>query len=85
VHRVLPGIVPEVRTVHVQRWPYALVTGPVRRHRDLARLRELTPDDSRIRLAGDSVSSSNVEACVRSGERAADEATHAISRSRVSS
>jgi oxygen-dependent protoporphyrinogen oxidase len=78
VHRVLPGIDPQVRTVHVQRWPYALVTGPVRRHRGLARLRELTPDDSRIRLAGDSVSSSNVEACVRSGERAADEVTRAI-------
>ncbi|HTK65475.1 MAG TPA: NAD(P)/FAD-dependent oxidoreductase [Pseudonocardia sp.] len=83
LHRVLPGIEPEVRTLHVQRWPYALVTGPVRRHRDLARLRELTPDGSRIRLAGDSVSSSNVEACVRSGERAADEVARAVGTSRV--
>jgi protoporphyrinogen/coproporphyrinogen III oxidase len=75
--RVLPGTEDRVRTVHVQRWRHALVTGPTRRHRDLARLFALTPEDSRIRLAGDSVSSSNVEACVCSGERAAAEAVRA--------
>jgi oxygen-dependent protoporphyrinogen oxidase len=75
--RVLPGTDDQVAVAHVQRWRHALVTGPVRRHRDLARLRALTPDSSRIRLAGDAVSTSNVEACVVSGRRAAGEAVRA--------
>jgi oxygen-dependent protoporphyrinogen oxidase len=78
MRRVLPGTDDRVAVAHVQRWRHALVTGPVRRHRDLARLRALTPADSRIRLAGDAVSTSNVEACVCSGERAAAEAVQAI-------
>jgi len=77
MRRVLPGTDDHVAVSHVQRWRNALVTGPVRRHRDLARLRELTPAGSRIRLAGDAVSTSNVEACICSGERAATEAVRA--------
>lgn len=78
MRRVLPGTDDHVAVAHVQRWRHALVTGPTRRHRDLARLQALTPADSRIRLAGDAVSTSNVEACVVSGERAAAEAVAAV-------
>ena len=77
VRRVLPGTGDQVAVSHVQRWRHALVTGPLRRHRDLARLHALTPADSRLRLAGDAVSTSNVEACICSGERAAAEAVQA--------
>lgn len=73
LHRVIKGVDGQVRTVHVQRWRDALVSGPQRRHRDIAQLHALTPAGSKIRFAGDAVSSSNVEACLCSGERAADE------------
>ena len=78
MRRVLPGTDDHVAVAHVQRWSHALVTGPVRRHRDLARLQGLTPAGSRIRLAGDAVSTSNVEACICSGQRAATEAAAAV-------
>lgn len=73
IERLLPDSAGRVLTTHVQRWERALVTGPITRYRDLERFKFLTPAGSRVRLAGDSMSSSTINSCLCSGERAADE------------
>jgi oxygen-dependent protoporphyrinogen oxidase len=78
IERLLPDAAGRVTTVHVQRWERALVTGPLSRYRDLERFKALTPVASRVRMAGDSVSSSTMNSCLCSGERAADEVLAAV-------
>ncbi|TPG32448.1 protoporphyrinogen/coproporphyrinogen oxidase [Mycolicibacterium hodleri] len=78
VGRLLPEAGGGLATVHVQRWDRALVIGPVSRYRDLERFKALTPPDSKVRMAGDSVSSSTMNSCLCSGERAADEVLAAL-------
>jgi protoporphyrinogen/coproporphyrinogen III oxidase len=78
VRRLLPEAGGDLATVHVQRWDRALVIGPISRYRDLERFKALTPPTSRVRLAGDSVSSSTMNSCLCSGERAAEEAIAAL-------
>jgi len=78
IDRLLPGSVDEPTTVHVQRWKHALITGPVGRFRDLELFKSLTPPTSRVRFAGDAVSSSTMNSCLCSGERAADEVMTAL-------
>jgi len=80
IERLLPDSTGNITTVHVQRWKHALVTGPVSRYRDLERFKSLTPPASRVRFAGDAVSSSTINSCLCSGERAADEVMTAIVR-----
>lgn len=78
IRKLLPGLVDVPATAHVQRWKHALVTGPVSRYRDLERFKSLTPSTSRVRYAGDAVSSSTMNSCLCSGERAADEVAAAV-------
>lgn len=78
IDKLLPGAVDNPSTVHVQRWRNALVTGPIGRYHDLERFKRLTPSSSRVRFAGDAVSSSTMNSCLCSGERAADEVTAAL-------
>jgi oxygen-dependent protoporphyrinogen oxidase len=78
IERLLPDSTRDVTTVHVQRWRHALVTGPVSRYRDLERFKSLTPPTSRVRFAGDGMSSSTINSCLCSGERAADDVITAI-------
>lgn len=73
IDALLPGVSENIRTVHIQRWRNALISGPTSRYRDLERFRALTPGDSRVRFAGDAMSASTINSCVCSGERAADE------------
>jgi oxygen-dependent protoporphyrinogen oxidase len=81
IERLLPDSTGNVTTVHVQRWKHALVTGPVSRYRDLERFNSLTPPASRVRFAGDAMSSSTINSCLCSGERAADDVMRAITKS----
>jgi len=78
IDSLLPGSVGDLSIFHVQRWKHALVTGPVSRYRDLERFKSLTPTTSRVRFAGDSMSSSTMNSCLCSGERAADEVVTAV-------
>jgi oxygen-dependent protoporphyrinogen oxidase len=80
VNRLLPHSVNRPDVVVVNRWKHALITGPVSRYRDLERFRAMTPPDSRVRFAGDAVSSSTMNSCLCSGERAAREVIRAIKR-----
>jgi oxygen-dependent protoporphyrinogen oxidase len=73
IDRLLPGSANVATTVHVERWKHALITGPVGRYRDLERFKSLTPANSRVRFAGDAMSSSTMYSCLCSGERAAGE------------
>lgn len=76
---LLPGVVGRPVMTMVKRWKYALITGPTSRYRDLQRFKELTPVMSRVRFAGDAMSSSTMNSCLCSGERAADEVVIAMS------
>ena len=78
IDSLLPGSAADPTTVHVQRWKHALITGPVGRFRDLERFKSLTPPTSRVRFAGDAMSSSTMYSCLCSGERAADEVMGAL-------
>jgi protoporphyrinogen/coproporphyrinogen III oxidase len=80
IERLLPDWGGDRTMVHVQRWKHALVTGPIGRYRDLERFKSLTPPTSRVRFAGDSVSSSTMNSCLCSGELAADEVVTALAR-----
>jgi oxygen-dependent protoporphyrinogen oxidase len=78
IDKLLPGSTNDPTTVHVQRWKHALITGPAGRFRDLERFKSVTPPSSRVRFAGDAMSSSTMYSCLCSGERAADEVMTAL-------
>jgi oxygen-dependent protoporphyrinogen oxidase len=80
VNKLLPYAVKDPGTVVVQRWKHALITGPLSRYRDLERFKAMTPTASRVRFAGDAVSSSTMNSCLCSGERAASEVVRALTR-----
>ncbi len=68
---LLPGIGDHVLFRHVSRWKPGLLMGTPGTWSALARFHGLTPEDTRVRFAGDYLGGSTTNSALVSGERAA--------------
>lgn len=73
VHQVFPGLVADVECAHVQRWQYGPDLPHTGVHRSMASFQSAADPTSRVRLAGDYMSSASSNASAVSAEKAARE------------
>jgi oxygen-dependent protoporphyrinogen oxidase len=68
---LLPGVGDHLLFHHINRWKPALLMGRPGTWTALARFHSLTPEDTRVRFAGDYLGGSTTNSALVSGERAA--------------